>query len=311
MANILPDTIDLAEYQFLGRQESQWIRPASDFHDEIRKRRDGHESYGLRAPWDKLGWLSFRPGEVTLWAGYNHHGKSLVTGQVCAWLMPYCRQLIASFEMPAAATLNRMASQCCGRMDYSNDWLGDWMDYTDDRLWLYDVQERVQADRVTGLVYYAAGELNIAQVWIDSLMQCGVPGETRDAYAKQADFIDALCRAAKVTECHVHLVHHLRKPPDARAEERPPNRYDARGPGELTDRVDNVVIVYRNVKKRRHLEDPEGDEDAENWPDGALIVDKQRHSSGDGTGKQPFWIHPSGQWMTRPSVQPMIWRNEK
>jgi len=308
MANILPDDIDLDEYRLLGRQESQWIRPASDFLEAIISRRDGTgNNAGLRAPWEKLNWLAFRPGEVTMWVGYNSHGKSLVAGQVCGWLMPECRQLIASFEMPAAATLHRMASQCAGRSDYSTEWLQEWSEFTDDRLWLYDVQERVRSDRVTGLVYYAAQELGCAQVWIDSLMQCGVPGDTRESYVRQADFIDALCRAAKVTETHVHLVHHFRKPDVGRIN-RPPTRYDARGASELVDRVDNCIIVYRNEGKQDAADDWDGEgDDPNNWPDGALIVDKQRHQA-NGTGKVPMWVHPSGQWMTRPSDRPMIWR---
>ena len=67
-------------------------------------------------PWPKThNSFRFRPGEVTLYAGSNGGGKSLITGQIALGLIkqkqPIC---IASFEMKPKRTLYRMLRQFTG-----------------------------------------------------------------------------------------------------------------------------------------------------------------------------------------------------
>lgn len=308
MANLIKG-VDLKEYAFIGMQESQYLLEAAEFEDQVMARADGtDEAKGDRLPWEHMSQISFRPGEVSLWAGYNHHGKSLVAGMVAGWWMPGVRQVIASFEMPAAATLDRMAAQCAGNLEYTRHWLrSEFMKASNEHLWLYDVQERTEAERVLGLLVYSAKELNVDHVWIDSLMQCGMPGDTREAYAKQALFIDDLCRISKYLGIHTHLIHHLRKPMNTKAEEQFPSRYEARGAGEISDRVDNVLLVHKNMRKLHKIESGNTDDETEEMCDGWIIIDKQRHKRGPGgTGRGRFYFHESGQW-TRKQGHRMQW----
>lgn len=299
MPNLIDPALDLTEYlHTVGMLEAQSIRPPSDFYQSVMDRRHGAGSAeGESLPWDSGYFFQFRPGEVTVWAGYNFHGKSRIAGQVCSWLMRTSRHCVASLEMPAQATLDRMVSQCSGSENYSDKYLAMWLDWADDRLWLYDVQERTEAERLLGLVYYCAKELQIQHVWIDSLMQTKLSGDQRNKYSEQADFVDDLCRAAKATGCHVHLVMHLRKPEGVGGEEKIPDRYSARGAAELVDRPDNVIVIHRNVRKFRLKEKDDCPDDIDSYRDGTFRIDKQRHHRGKGgTGDLKMYESPGGGW---------------
>jgi len=186
--------------------------------------------------------IGLRKGEVSLWAGINGHGKSQLLGQVCAWGLNNSKWLIASMEMLPEATMARMSQQAAG-CNPSDQYLMNVLNWTDNRLWIYDQTDTVKLDRILAIVHYAAKKLGINHIVIDSLIKCGI---NRDAYDKQAEFVDKLCWTAKNNLCHIHLVHHMRK---GEKEESIPGKFDIRGASEITDLVDNVFIVHRNKRK--------------------------------------------------------------
>ena len=115
MANLIPDDIDFSAYE----RETECrilVRKASVFADDL----DAEFNPSQRARSPNMGstklrnCIEFRPGEVTVWAGYNGHRKSMFTGQVA---LDLCQQdeptLVMSLEMPPRATLARMARQAC------------------------------------------------------------------------------------------------------------------------------------------------------------------------------------------------------
>jgi len=111
--NVLED-VDLL--QFIGTQESQFISPLSDFDESIVNRLNtGITVYGDELPWHKTHDLfRFRPHEVTLWAGINGHGKSMVISHVMAHLMKTSRCILASLEMHIDALGERLVKQIGG-----------------------------------------------------------------------------------------------------------------------------------------------------------------------------------------------------
>lgn len=286
-AVINSDSMNFAEYM-RETEAKQKVRPASDYIEElIDFTFGGKPDPKSFLPWPKTHKLiQFRPGEVTLWAGINGHGKSLLTGQVGLSLMgqsePVC---IASFEMKPRKTLIRMARQwACMDPDGDNDTpemrelakdtyrqFGDW---TNGRMWLYDQQGTVNPEVILGVTKYCARELGIKHMFIDSLMKC-VKGE--DDYNGQKDFVDELCAIAQDTGIHIHLVHHIKKLQD---EERIPGKFDAKGSGGISDQVDNFLIVYRNKRKERELD--EGKQVKADEPDAMLVSVKQRISGWEG-----------------------------
>jgi len=284
----LTDDIDFIK--FLGAQESQYLERASNWTDEVIERLDGKGgTSGDILPWMKThNLVALRPGEVSVWGGFNGHGKSQILNQVCAWGLKKSRWLIASMEMKPAATLHRMVRQVTGVKDVATNYARDFLRWTDDRLWIYDQLDTVKKERILGMIHYAAQELKINHIVIDSLMKCGIPN---DDFNAQKEFIDRVCWAAKTENIHVHIVHHMRK---GQNEVTRPNKHDFRGAGEITDLVDNVFIVHRNKGKEEKIQ--KGEAADPNEPDCTLGIAKQRHGEWEGVFK--LWFHPESMQFT-------------
>ncbi len=289
--------------KFTGTQESQYLIRPSELIERVlelqqaRRSRQGF-AVGDYLPWSKTHkHIGLRPAEVSLWAGINGHGKSNLLSQVCAWNLRSKKWLIASMEMLPTATMDRMTQQTAG-CDPSEDYTERFSRWTDDRLWIYDQTDSVKPERILAVVYYAATELKVDHIIIDSLMKCGIKKQDSD---EQVTFVDRLCWLAKNTGCHIHLVHHIRK---GDKETRVPNKFDIRGAGEVTDLVDNVFIIYRNKAKEQKIRarkevDPED-------PDCLLINEKQRHGEWEGIIKLWFDL-PSKQYIPTPENRVMAY----
>lgn len=310
MANVIkPDDIDFAAY-IRETEAKQKVRPAAEYIEElVDSLFSGKKEPGAFMPWDKThGLFKFRPGEVTLWAGINGHGKSLVTGQVALSLMGQLERVcIASFEMKPRKTLERMARQWAAMtptgehdtpemIEMARDTYRQFGGWTDRKLWLYDQQGTVDADTVLGVARYCAKELRIGHIFIDSLMKC-VKGE--DDYNGQKEFVDELCSLARDCDIHIHLIHHIKK---LASEEQQPGKFDAKGSGSISDQVDNFLVVWRNKKKEKDQQTsrmPAADE-----PDALVICDKQRN--GEWEGKVGLWFdRDSQQFLGVPGSSPV------
>jgi twinkle protein len=289
---VVPDDIDWDQYM-VESDPRALVRPASAFMPEVeRYLLDGPGSGGDLLPWEKTySDIRCRPGEVSVWAGINGHGKSLLLGQVMLGFMRAKRKcLIASFEMQPRATLARMARQASQGNAPSSDFLRQFARWTDGRLWIYDQQVTIKSEQMLAVCRYANQELGMHHIVIDSLMKC-VRGE--DDYNGQKEFLDALTTLARASNMHIHLVHHMRKGGD---EKSVGGKFDLKGSGSITDQVDNVFIVWRNKAKQFAAQEGEIDDDK---PDALLVCEKQRHF-GEGEGKFALWFHqPSMQYVER------------
>ena len=286
--------------EFLAEQESQFIESPSFFrHALIERITIGREEFGDPLPWSKTqSSFRLRPGEVTLWAGINGHGKSMLLGQVALWLLPDAVVTIASLEMKPEATLERILRQATGSDSPSIDYANHWLDWAQNRLWIYDELDSVRTDRILAMIHYAAVNLKSNHIIIDSLMKC-VAGT--DDYNKQKDFIDRVTKLAKKYNVHIHIVHHMRK---GNSEDVIPDKFDVKGAGEIVDQVDNLVIVHRNKSKERKVERLEQVDAGE--PDATMRVAKQRH--GEWEGDFLLWFHkPSQQYIPKPGYGAMPW----
>lgn len=296
------DEIDFSAY--LRETESkQRVKPAKEYVAELIERlgkpiiERGHP-----LPWMKTRKLfRFRPGEVTLWAGVNGHGKSLMTGFVMLDLIAARQKVcIASFEMKPHSTIERMVRQWCEFPAYAEfaahpDGIASTRDLyeqfgtlTDSRLWLYDQQGTVTADQMVAVARYCAKELGIQHLVIDSLMKC-VKGE--DDYNGQKAFVDELCAIARDHSIHIHLVHHIRK---LENELKKPDKTDVKGTGAITDQVDNILLVWRNKSEARKAVEP----------DAALICCKQRHGEWEG-GINLWFDRDSQQYLEASDAVPI------
>lgn len=286
---IVPDEINFAKYMRESEPRAK-VRPADVFREEtlldlIGSAEPQHPVLPFRG-----SSLEFRPGEVTVWGGFNNSGKSLLQAQVMMSVAsagePVC---IASFEMKPKKTLARMLRQVSMDTLPTESDVARFFDWSRGKLWLYDQQGSVTPDQITAVIRYCSRELGVRHICVDSLMKC-VRGE--DDYNGQKDMVDRMTIAARDENVHVHLVHHMRK---GEGDERRPTRSDLRGASAIADLVDNVLIVWRNKAKERQID--EGKEQAKDadgnmvsihqLPDAALICDKQRN--GDWQGMVKLW----------------------
>lgn len=277
---LIPDTIDFSAY--MDEPEQHNVRPASDWLQ------DTIDAFYLPAdatPAPCMLWakardkVKFRPGEVSVLAGTNGHGKSMFLSQVTLDLCYQAeRVMVASFEMKPVKQMQRMSRQAYGGREPPVAFLRTFHSWTDGRLWLYDHVGAVEWRKLIAVMRYAAAKHGITQFVIDSLMKC-VRGE--DDYNAQKDFVNELCAFAQAHNVHIHLVHHVRK---GESEHTAPGKFDVKGAGAITDQVDNVFIVWRNKKA----------EQARNGePTCILACEKQRN--GEFEGKLGFWFDIDSQ----------------
>lgn len=255
------------------------------------------EAKGEYLPWDKASnhGLRLRSREVTVYAGINGHYKSTVTSQIALHLMRQDeRAMIASFEMRPAQTMRRMSRQAAGSAEPSMAFLRKFHQWTDDRLWIYDQLGNCEARKILAVCRYAAGELKVRHLFIDSLMKC-VPGT--DDYTAQKLFIGDLCALALTFDVHIHLVAHARK---SGAETDHIDKFSVKGASEIGDQADNVVLVQRNKIKEKAKDKGEVDDGK---PDVFYTVAKQRNGAYEGV--LGFWFNqdamtfvekPDGIW---------------
>lgn len=306
MSSLIPDDIDFLAY-LKETDAQQNVRPAGQYIPAIKQRmRDMAKERRLYMPWEKTREsFYFRPGEMTVYAGQNGHGKSLVTAQIALHLMHQGEKVcMASFEMKPVQTIRLMSRMFIGTnpftpayqnddgyatLDALFDNFGAW---SDNRLWIYDQFGTTNPEVVIGMARYCAKELGIKHIFIDSLMK--VVGDEDDMNG-QKRFVGELFALAKDNQVHIHLVHHLRKPKD---ESQLPDKHDCKGSGAITDQPDNIFMVWRNKPKEDDLRNngqfkAKGDES-----DSLLICRKQRHYEGSGDGEPTI-----GLWLDKDSGQ--------
>jgi twinkle protein len=293
---VKPDEVDFEKY-LKANDVAQKVKQAGEFLDELQDELASPvlESYQTM-PWTKTHQgFQYRAGEVTLYAGGNGGGKSMVTGMIALGLIKQKQKvMIASFEMKPKRTLFRMLRQFAGenidapryadKARYLTNLFDRMRGYACDYLWLYDQQGTVTAQQVIAVSRYSAVELGVQHIFIDSLMKC-VSGE--DDYNAQKSFVDELTSLARDHNVHIHLIHHIRK---LQSEEIKPNKNDIKGSGSISDQVDNVLMVWRNKKKEHDAQNGSVDPMI---PDAYLMCEKQRN--GEAEDWYSLWYHKDSQ----------------
>jgi len=274
--------IDFADYlEFIGTQESQSLVSLSNGTEKAWDRiQKGVEIFGAKTPWPTIeSKMRFRPGELTIWAGYNGSGKSQVLSQCTTVWFRETPIAIASFEMPIDALAERFAYQMAGRRNFSIEEFARIMAATDNRYWVYDEVDTVASERVLGMAIYCAKELHCQHIIIDSLVKCGLSMDQTKSAGAQRDFVDRLCWIAKTYRTHVHLVHHMRKGESRSAMG---SKFDVKGAGEITDLADNVILIWRNKPKEDAMQQDPNSMEFAVQPDTVITIDKQRHGAWEG-----------------------------
>lgn len=185
------------------------------------------------------GW---RGGEVTLWTGYNGSGKSTMLGQMMINLANRkITSCIASMELPPKRYLRWQVLQITGNNEVKDarqaiKWLNNYQ-------FVANYQDTVDGKDLLDVFHYAARKYGVKHFVIDSLMKIKL--DNKDKYESQKEFVDQLTYFAKTYDAHCHLVAHPRKGESDNSEA---GKMDVKGASEITDLVDNVVVVGRSLK---------------------------------------------------------------
>lgn len=278
------------------------LKSAADYADavwaEFSIREKGE--IGIRLPWKSRGpELLLRPGETSLWAGMNGHGKSQLIGYVAVRAMKDGhRACVASLEFSPPKLLRRLQCQHLGKRSpieaesrmLSREWR--------DKLWVFDPGTKNKTDSLIETMAYAVRRYGIVLFVIDNLAKLGI---AEDEYAGQSAFVDRLTDFSRAYNTHCALVHHVRK--TEKGEDHPPSKGDIKGSGGITDLVDTVVTVWRNKPKEAAAKKALGEisDELNQKPDCVLSCHKQRN--GDSEPTYPLWFDvPSFRYFDRPPL---------
>ena len=292
----------------MGQAEERYMLNPEACADSLIQRihKPTAEMIGAPLPWGKVrGLFGFRPGEITIWSGYNGHGKSQIMGQVMSWVAPFNNVAIASFEMLPELTLTRMMRQIAGSRVPSEEYIRKVLRYLTGKLYIYDQRGPNSPERMLAATGYFAEKYEVKHMVIDSLMKCGM---APDDYVKQKDFVDRLTEVAELYGIHIHLVAHMRKPENGSEGSRP-SRFSVSGHSDITNLAHNVLVTWRNKPKEKRVNNGEADPELEGEPDQLLMVDKQRN--GEWEGQINLWYHrDSFQYTPDPRNLPMPYVDE-
>lgn len=266
MAGLAPAVIAscVASPEFIAPPK---LKGPEDFEEEIWQKfhPEGREQMGMVLPWGNAYGSSlpfrFRYGEVSVWTGYNKHGKSEVLNHV---IVDLCwqgeRAVVCSLEVQAPETYRKLIRMVQARRNVCPKEERDkfrerCLKPLSRRIWVYDHVGYAPLEDVLNVMLYAYQRYGVRQFVLDSLMQFeGLDGEGQDQWNSQRDFMQSLDTFAKTYQVHVHLVAHSRKP-DKGGEGTIPRRYNIMGSAYISNKPSNVLVVWRNRKKQDALEE--------------------------------------------------------
>lgn len=240
-----------------------WEQVKASFWPEEGKH---HLSPVLTFAGEEQHWFEFRGGELSVWTGYNGHGKSLMLNQVLIGLMMQGEKIcVFSGEMTPVMQGRRMAKQLTGIDRPTLEYLDEAQRWLVNRAWLFNLTGTATIDRLLEVFRYGFKRYGIRHFVIDSLMMTDVPEDGPGAMSAQKEAMRKLAGFARQFGVHIHLVAHPRK---GENEKKGPGKMDVAGSSKLTDAADNVFSVW-SAQKEDGVDD--------DTPDAKLELHKQRN----------------------------------
>jgi len=265
----------------------------------------GRIEEGVRLPFSKAKDLVvFRPGELSIWAGYNGHGKTEMIDQVMiAAASQGFPAAAASLEFSSKKFLKRVVRQVAATSQPDADQMDRAFDFLEPRLWIFDPPSKLGSRKPAAIIEtfeFLATRRGVRFFVVDNLAKCGFAD---DDYAGQKHFVDRLTDLAKDTNAHVALVVHMRK---GEVEEKPGGKFDIKGSGGITDLADTVMLVWRNKLKEKELRAGKTPASLADTCDAMLQCVKQRN--GEDEPAFLLWFdRASHQFLEQPGSKPRVW----
>lgn len=238
-------------------------------------------------------WFQFRNGELTVWTGYNGHGKSLLLNQVLIGLQ--CqgeRVCVFSGEMTPVNQGRRLVKQLTGQDRPTQAYFEHCGEWIEDKSWLFNLTGTATIDRLLEVFRYGFKRYGIRHFVIDSLMMTDVPEDGAGAMSAQKEAMRKLAGFCRELGVHIHLVAHPRK---GENEKKSPGKLDVAGSSKVTDAADNVFSVWSAKKEEGESPDTF---------DAILELLKQRNGDVQAKKLCLFFNRPAMQFTTNPQRRP-------
>lgn len=236
----------------------------------------------MRRDWQDSDGFWFRPGEVTIWGGYSHAGKSTIINYTVAQMLSSRTPVfIGSFEIKAETTIRKLMYVFFGKK-FSQDDAREFTKNVGDTIVFADVVGSLPPSELMEMLWFSFRRYGTQHFFIDSLMR--IQG-LEDEWSEQGEFCNRLQEFAKETGAHVHLVAHLKKASDG---QKRPSMDSVKGSSLITNNVDNVIIVLRNPVKDAKRKADKMDHDTRMMHDVEIIIEKQRETGWVGMFKLDF-----------------------
>jgi twinkle protein len=283
---------------------------------------EGHDTRGSAL----MGWdtkeesvgFRIRPGELTIWTGFEGSGKSTILYQSMLHLMTVERKkaFIISLEEPNESILSYMIQQLLGYpvgraemeevfKDEDGEWAGKSMaqvvrelyeELIAPKLTMLDMLGACKIAQIVDTARYAVQRHGAEHVVIDSLLR--VSDLDIEDNAMTNKIMEEILGIANETGAHVHLVAHSRKPKGPASDlSSIPGSSDIKGSACIPGVAWNIISMWRNTVKSDMLTNPRQQkydkEDVAKWADAQLRVCKQRATGKLGT--YPVWFDPMGR----------------
>lgn len=242
---------------------------------EIQPKEEAFTLPFFKGHWPHSGFY-FRPGEVTIWAGFTFAGKSTILNYFqSVALSNKIKIFVASYESKCEVQLRRLATIYMGE-SLDDDNAAAFVRQMGHHLIMADVVGSQSQDQLLEMMMFGFRRYGTTHFIIDSLMRIK---DLEEDFPAQGAFTNRLQEFAKDTGAHVHLVCHLRKPTGTEK----PSMYLVKGSSLLVNNVDNVLLVTRNPEKERLRKACKlTPEQEKTMHDTEVIIEKQRETG---------WIH--------------------
>lgn len=244
----------------------------SRFLAELQHKEEAFTLPMFAGNWPYTGFY-FRPGEVTLWGGFSHSGKSTMLNFMKSNLLAdHIRIFDASLEMKVEVMLKKLARIFLGEKLNGENGVA-FVRGVGEHLVYADVVGSMSQDELMEMMWFSFRRYGCTHFMIDSLMRIDALEED---YPAQGKFCNRLQDFAKETGSHVHLVAHLGKP--SQVIDRP-SMYSIKGSSLLVNNADNVLLVCRNPDKEKLRKAMKlTDDQDKTMHDVEVIVEKQRET---------------------------------
>lgn len=216
--------------------------------------------------------IGFNKGELSLWSGKNASGKSIILNQLC---LNACEDGYKASIFSGELTSNRMKQwmqlQAAGRqfvhstnynnMYYVDKQIGSHIDsWLKGKLYIYNNDYGNDYLQVLESVKKHIEEVGIDMVVLDNIMALDIGSLSPDKWEQQKLVVQSLSNLAKQYNVHIHIVAHPRKAVGFLRKD------DISGTADLTNIVDNVLIVHRvNNDFQRMAKDFFGEREASQY----------------------------------------------